>query len=123
MTGEGTTATAVEVMKTGALDYTLKPFKVSVILPVLSRALAVRRLRLENAELTKSLLQRTGELEAANKDLESFSSSASHDLRGPLRAINGFSAILLEDNASELSPEGHTLLTTVISTAKQMNKH
>jgi len=67
------------------------------------------------------LLQRTAELEAANKDLEAFSHSVSHDLRGPLRAINGFSAILLEDHAAELSPDARQLLTTVIDTAKQMN--
>src|SRR5258708_23670817 len=53
MTGEGTIATAVEAMKTGALDYVLKPFKLSVILPVLSRALTVRRLRVENKELER----------------------------------------------------------------------
>src|SRR6266480_4495949 len=46
MTGQGTIDTAVEAMKSGALDYILKPFKLGVILPVLSRALAVRRLRL-----------------------------------------------------------------------------
>ncbi|HEV8366428.1 MAG TPA: response regulator [Pyrinomonadaceae bacterium] len=122
MTGEGTIATAVEAMKTGALDYILKPFKVSMILPVLSRAVAVRRLRSENAELTRRLLERTAELEAANKDLEAFSSSVSHDLRGPLRAINGFSAILLEDHGGELSSAGRQLVTTVINTAKEMNK-
>ena len=49
MTGEGTITTAVEAMKSGALDYILKPFKLKAILPVLDRALAVRRLRLENS--------------------------------------------------------------------------
>src|SRR6185503_20016163 len=53
MTGEGTIATAVEAMKTGALDYILKPFKLSVILPVLARALAMRRLRQKNVELER----------------------------------------------------------------------
>src|ERR1051326_7171804 len=48
MTGEGTITSAVEAMKVGALDYILKPFKLSVILPVISRALAMRKLRMDN---------------------------------------------------------------------------
>ena len=80
-------------------------------------SLAQDALQRTNSEL----LQRTAELEAANRDLEAFSYSVSHDLRGPLRAINGFSAILLEDHAAELSPDARQLLTTVIDTAKQMN--
>jgi CheY-like chemotaxis protein len=70
MTGEGTISTAVEAMKTGALDYVLKPLKLSVIASVLARALTVRRLRLENAELDRSLRERTAELEGALRDLE-----------------------------------------------------
>src|SRR5262245_19226174 len=66
MTGQGTIDTAVEAMKTGALDYILKPFKLGVVLPVLSRALAVRQLRLEKAELERRVQARTQELEAAN---------------------------------------------------------
>jgi len=51
MTGKGTIETAVQAMQTGALDYVLKPLKVSAILPVLARALEIRRLRNENADL------------------------------------------------------------------------
>ncbi len=51
MTGHGTIGTAVEALKAGALDYILKPFKLSAILPVLARALSVRQLRMENIEL------------------------------------------------------------------------
>src|SRR6185503_11335977 len=51
MTGHGTIGTAVEALKTGALDYILKPFKLSAVLPVLARALAVRQLRMENIQL------------------------------------------------------------------------
>ena len=129
MTGAGTISTAVEAMKTGALDYILKPFKVSMILPVLSRALAVRQLRLENAELDRALKHRTAELEtvnrelgAANEELEAFSASVSHDLRGPLRAIDGFSNILLEDHAAELSDDGRHLLSMMITSAREMNQ-
>ncbi|TLY91324.1 MAG: response regulator [Gammaproteobacteria bacterium] len=55
MTGQGTIATAVDALKTGALDYVLKPFKVNNILPVLARALATRRLQLENIQLRESV--------------------------------------------------------------------
>jgi signal transduction histidine kinase/FixJ family two-component response regulator len=55
MTGQGTIATAVDALKTGALDYVLKPFKVNTILPVLARALATRSLQLENIQLRESV--------------------------------------------------------------------
>ncbi len=55
MTGQGTIATAVDALKTGALDYVLKPFKINSILPVLARALATRRLQLENIQLRESV--------------------------------------------------------------------
>jgi len=55
MTGQGTIATAVDALQTGALDYVLKPFTVNSILPVLARALATRRLQLENIQLRESV--------------------------------------------------------------------
>src|ERR1019366_10301301 len=55
MTGYGTLRTAVKAMQAGALDYILKPFRLSAILPVLSRALAVQRLRMENIELHQAV--------------------------------------------------------------------
>ncbi|CAN7448071.1 response regulator [Phenylobacterium sp. LjRoot225] len=70
MTGEASVSTAVEAMKTGALDYVLKPLKLSTILPVLSRAMAVRRLRLEKAELERRVHERTQALEAALRRVE-----------------------------------------------------
>jgi DNA-binding NtrC family response regulator len=65
MTGHGTIDTAVEAMKSSALDYIVKPFNLNTIIPVLSRALAVRRLRLQNAALLKRVADRTIGLEAA----------------------------------------------------------
>lgn len=122
MTGEGTIATAVEAMKTGAFDYILKPFKLSVILPVLSRALTVQRLRIQNAELEKRVRERTDELEAANKELEAFSFSVSHDLRAPLRHIDSFTELLITNYSSRLPSDGQDLLNIVVSSAKRMGQ-
>src|SRR5439155_10160661 len=66
------------------------------------RTRAEASLRELNAELERRVLERTHALETSNRDLEAFSSSISHDLRAPLRAIHGFSEILLEDFAAKL---------------------
>jgi len=55
MTGQGTVQTAVEAMKLGAFDYMLKPFKLNALLPVLSRAMQMRRVKLENLELRETV--------------------------------------------------------------------
>ncbi len=122
MTGAGSIATAVEAMQEGALDYILKPFELRVILPVLSRALAMRRLRLENAALEKRVHERTAELEAANKELEAFSYSISHDLRAPVRAIDGFATLLTQKYAAGMPDEAVRLLQRVTMSARRMGQ-
>lgn len=121
MTGEGTISSAVEAMKVGALDYILKPFKLSVILPVLSRALTVRKLRLKNAELEKCLRERAAELEAANTDLEAFTFSVSHDLKSPLRAIGGCSDVLMKQHGAGMSDEAKRLFSYISQGAQRMD--
>jgi hypothetical protein len=120
MTGEGTITTAVEAMKSGAFDYILKPFRLRVILPVLDRALAMRRLRMENAALERRVRERTAELESANKELEAFSYSVSHDLRAPLRHIDGFAQLLSESTESPLAQEDKRYLGLIIKAANNM---
>ena len=75
-----------------------------------------------NEELEERVRERTAELRAANKELEAFSYSVSHDLRAPLRAIIGYSQLILEDYASRLDGEGKRLLGVVCSEAKRMGQ-
>jgi len=96
--------------------------KLSIILPVLSRALEVRRLRMENAELERRVRERTGELEAANTELDAFSFSISHDLRAPLRALDFFSRRLAEDYLAQMPAEAQELLNRVTTNARRMEQ-
>jgi light-regulated signal transduction histidine kinase (bacteriophytochrome) len=70
--------------------------------------------------LNRDLKGCTAKLEAANRDMESFSSSASHDLRSPLISIDGFSRILLEDYADKLNDKGTRMLHIIRDNAKKM---
>ncbi len=70
MTGHGTVQTAVEAMKKGAFDYVLKPFKLNTLLPLLSRAMEVRSLRMENIQLRETVaIHELGKVIAFSSDL------------------------------------------------------
>ncbi|QKG79960.1 ATP-binding protein [Tenuifilum thalassicum] len=75
-----------------------------------------------NAELEKRVVERTKQLERAVKELEAFSYSISHDLRAPLRAINGFTEILVEDHSNNLDDEGKRICNVIKTNATQMNQ-
>ena len=86
------------------------------------RSRLAAELRQLNEGLEQRVATRTSELEAANHELESFSYSVSHDLRAPLRSLDGFSRILIEDFAGELSETPRHYLEIVRSSAQQMGR-
>ena len=86
----------------------------------LQRVQAEDRVRAINAELEARIASRTQQLEIANRELEAFSYSVSHDLRAPLRAIHGFSSLLQEQYAGQIDEQGRDMLRHVRSGAKKM---
>jgi PAS domain S-box-containing protein len=80
---------------------------------VTARRHAEEALRLLTVELEERVMQRTAELQATNKELEAFSYSVSHDLRAPLRAVDGFAQAVLEDYGPQLPEEARRYLLTI----------
>lgn len=101
---------AVEGMDAGADDYLIKPFSARELLA---------RVR-THLELARSRRQMIRDLEMVNSELEAFSSSVSHDLRGPLRSIGGFAALLEEEYDSVLDESGRRYLQYITGNTKRM---
>jgi PAS domain S-box-containing protein len=91
-----------------------------IVQDVTERRRAEQEIRDLNASLERRVAERTQQLEASSKELESFSYSVSHDLRAPLRAIDGFSRMLTEDCSERLDTEGRRLLAVIRENSQRM---
>jgi FixJ family two-component response regulator len=88
MTGQDTMQTAVDAMKVGAFDYVLKPFHLQTLLPLVTRALNVHRMQLENLQLRETI--------AVYESGRQLAGGAVHDFNNLLTAINGYSSLALQ---------------------------
>jgi signal transduction histidine kinase len=97
----------------GAVDYVFKPLQPEILRSKVS-------VFVELARTTEVVRKQAAQLEAANKDLESFSYSVSHDLRAPLRAIDGYTSILRERCGDRLGDEDNRVLGKIIENTQRM---
>jgi signal transduction histidine kinase len=125
--------TGVRILgKEGLLDILAKDFEdmrdsVGDKIDALGREVEVRKqaerdLRKLNEDLERRVVERTAQLEAAVKELEAFAYSVSHDLRAPLRAIDGFARILVEDYGPSLDAEGKRVCAVISDSTRHMDQ-
>ncbi len=100
--------------------YQGRPAVIGTLVDVTEQKTAEEALRALTRELEERVRLRTAELEAANRELEAFSYSVAHDLRSPLRSIDGFSQALLEDYADRLDEVGRDYLRRVRAASQRM---
>jgi signal transduction histidine kinase len=133
LTAHSDTETLQRAKSASPYSYLIKPFRQDDLRCAIEVSLHRREVELRlrerereverlNAELERRVMERTAELEAANRELEAFSYSVAHDLRAPLRGIDGFTQLALERHASSLDDETRAHLRRVRAAAQRMSR-
>jgi two-component system sensor histidine kinase/response regulator len=104
----------------GAFSFITKPFQPEILINKVNFFIEKHKQQNELFELNQNLEHKNQELHAMNKELESFSYSISHDLRAPIRAINGYSSILRDEFAAKFDGEALELLQSIGDNALKM---
>jgi two-component system sensor histidine kinase/response regulator len=119
ITGHASVDSAVQALRSGAVDYLQKPFTLAALDTVVERALHTQRLRRANRELQEQLRARNAELEAVNQELDAFAARLAHDLRSPINNMRGIVAFMREELGPTADADLRELLDRAVRSGDQ----